>query len=418
VKAIQGTPYVPGRARGVLARAPRAGGILLIAQSELCAFDPLPAGVLVVEGAPFSHAMIGLLALGVPTVLVTRAQATRLTEGMTIAVDGASGRVEAAGPASESGAREPTPPLSGRPVQTADGVSVELRASVRDAAAAARARARGAHSIGLVRTEFLIPPDDRLPDAGFYRHAFDELCAAASPLSVTLRLLDIAADKRPAWLGELGALAGTLGLQGARLYDHEPVRGVISAQLEAVAQLMLRHHLRLLVPYVVRVEELRRVRERIEARLPRRPLIGAMLETPAAALDIAQFCEEAEFVALGTNDLMQCLFAADRDLPELRGYLDPHAPVLYRFLRQVAESADAHLLKVQICGVLSQLPGVFPLLLGLGYRVFSVDPVFIPYLARELLRTDSEQARALAARACEARSSEALRALLGLPAAS
>jgi phosphoenolpyruvate-protein kinase (PTS system EI component) len=138
-----------------------------------------------------------------------------------------------------------------------------------------------------------------------------------------------------------------------------------------------------------------------------------MVETPAAALDIAQFCEAADFVALGTNDLMQCLFAADRDLPELRDYLDPYAPVLYRFLRQVAELAGPHLHRVQVCGALSQLRGVLPLLLGLGYRVFSVDPVFIPYLARDVTATDTTAARALVDTVCGVRTSEEVREHLG-----
>ncbi|HSD97314.1 MAG TPA: putative PEP-binding protein [Sulfuricaulis sp.] len=101
-----------------------------------------------------------------------------------------------------------------------------------------------------------------------------------------------------------------------------------------------------------------------------------------------------------------------RDEPELARYLDPHAPVLYRFLRTVAQNAGAQLLRVQVCGVLAQLAGGLPLLLGLGYRVFSVDPVVIPWLAATVARLDSTRTAALADAACAARTTDEVHSLL------
>jgi len=125
--------------------------------------------------------------------------------------------------------------------------------------------------------------------------------------------------------------------------------------------------------------------------------------------------DRAAFVALGCNDLMQTLFAADWDQPRLRRYLDPYAPVLYRFLGQVAASAEGRLDRVQVCGLLPQIRGVLPLLLGLGYRAFSVDTVMIPWLARVVRTTRLSDARALVERACLSRNARELRALLNLP---
>ena len=133
-------------------------------------------------------------------------------------------------------------------------------------------------------------------------------------------------------------------------------------------------------------------------------------------MDMAHCSDTADFVAIGCNDLMQGLFAADRDRPELASYLDPYAPLLYRFLRQLAEAADEQLQRVQLCGVLPQLQGVLPVLLGLGYRAYSVDAVHIPYLARIIGGLQSTHADQLAARICAARTSREVRALLGLPA--
>jgi len=92
----------------------------------------------------------------------------------------------------------------------------------------------------------------------------------------------------------------------------------------------------------------------------------------------------------------------------------PYAPLLFRFLQQVALAAGPHLAKVQVCGLLPQLPGVLPVLTGLGYRAFSVEPLLIPYLARTIRQTKLQQAEKLAAQVCDADNSQGVRRLLGL----
>jgi phosphoenolpyruvate-protein kinase (PTS system EI component) len=143
-----------------------------------------------------------------------------------------------------------------------------------------------------------------------------------------------------------------------------------------------------------------------------------MVETPAAAFALAEMLEIADFVALGCNDLMQCFFGVDRDILEVSEFLDPCAPVLFRFLRQVAEAAGKAVGELQLCGLLSQSPGILPVLLGLGYRVFSVEPVMIPYLARTIGTEGIASAEALAAAVCAAPDAEGVRRILGLPRGS
>jgi phosphoenolpyruvate-protein kinase (PTS system EI component) len=140
-----------------------------------------------------------------------------------------------------------------------------------------------------------------------------------------------------------------------------------------------------------------------------------MAETPAAALALAETLEAADFVALGCNDLMQCFFGVDRELLEVSRFLDPCAPPLLRFLRQAAEAAGDAVGEVQLCGLLPQAPGILPVLLGLGYRVFSVEPVAIPYLARTIGAVRIDSAESLAAAACAAPDATSVRRLLGLP---
>lgn len=119
-------------------------------------------------------------------------------------------------------------------------------------------------------------------------------------------------------------------------------------------------------------------------------------------------------MALGCNDLMQCLFGADRDRPELRRYLDPYAPALFRFLNQVVEAAPDHIHRIQLCGVLPQLPGILPVLAGLGFRVFSVEATSLEHLRQTISATSMHAARALAASVCAARTSAQVRKLLAL----
>ena len=413
---LTGMPYVPGTARGVLQRglsANHAGRIVMLEQPLAGPFEPAPAGFVVINGAPLSHAMIPLLGSGVPTVIVSLAQAAALHPGMEVALDGATGLV------SSDTTRitpVPAPPVSVAGCATADGVSVQLRVSARNRQAVQRAAEIGAESIGLVRSEFIEPTDGRIPDTAFYRDAFRALCEAASGLPVTIRLFDVAADKRPVWLPPDAAAGGVLGRQGVRLYMEEPVQGIYRAQLEAIDAFAGEFELRVLLPYVADSAELTEWSGDVRARLSRPVPVGAMAETPAAALQIGVWLETADFVGIGCNDLMQCLFGADRDRPELARYLDPYAPSLYRFLAQIVAAAGVRLEAVQLCGVLPQLPGVLPILLGLGFRVFSVEAMLLPWLGQTIAQARIETARILAEQVCAAHDAGTVRRLAGAPA--
>jgi phosphoenolpyruvate-protein kinase (PTS system EI component) len=416
--SIYGMPYFPGSARGVLCRGVdgiTTNSIALLSSSEIQSITALPAGFIIVEGAPFSHTAITLFGYGVPSVIISEQQALELTEGTSLFLDGSTGQITS-NIEIKGGQAHELPQLRARQtVLTASGESVKLCASVRSVEAAQYAAKIGAESIGLVRSEFLLPDDDRVPDQEFYRSTFHELCEGAGPLSVTIRLLDIAADKMPGWMPASDMPAGALGMQGVRLYGIEPVRSVIEAQLSAINAIANQFNIRLLIPYLVRYEELKFWRDWVCERLSQTLEIGAMAETPSSVLDIHNWFDHADFIAIGCNDLMQCLFAADRDKSELRRYLDPYAPILFRIFKQVADSAGGNLGRVQLCGVLPQLQGVLPVLLGLGYRVFSVDAQFIPYLEKTVNSIKLADAERLATDVCDATESQEVLEILRLP---
>lgn len=409
---VHGMGFVPGVVRGRLTRTPAAGGILLADHAILRSLAASPAGCVLVDAAPFSHASITLLSRGIPTVLIGAAQARRLREGQEVVLDGAGGRVLPAGAAGAD--LTPSPPAVPGELRTRDGEAVELRASVRSAAAARLARERGVAAIGLVRTEFLLPDAPAKPDQAFYAAAFEAVLEAAQPRPVTLRLLDLAPDKHPAWASALPE-SGPLGVHGSRLYRDPEVRAVVRAQLRALGPLSRRFAVDVLVPNVDSVAQFRHWRAAINAILTDPGVrIGAMLETPAAALAVDGFLATADSVGFGLNDLMQSLFGADRDLPAVRPQLDPYAPALYRFLRVTAGLAGTQVHRVQLCGILPQLPGVLPLLLGLGYRTFSVDVAHAPYLARAVATRSTTNDRELAEAVCAAGSGPAVADLLGV----
>jgi phosphoenolpyruvate-protein kinase (PTS system EI component) len=210
-------------------------------------------------------------------------------------------------------------------------------------------------------------------------------------------------------------VGGALGLQGARLYGHKDIRRIVEAQLNAIDILSRDYNLRILLPFLVRREELQFWLTFVQERISNPIKIGAMVETPAAGLDFVNWLDLIDFTAIGTNDLMQCLFAADRDQPMLSRYLDPYAPLLYRFLRQMARDAGTLISQTQICGVLSQLPGVLPILIGLGYRAFSVDAALIPYLAAETKSISIQAVQELAQEVCDAKDTRQVCQLLNLP---
>lgn len=402
--SITAIPYVPGRARGVLRFGPSAatpGTIVALRQQEVAALAARPAGIVLIDAAPFSHPTLRLLSQAIPTVLVEQGQLAGLVEGDDVLLDGHSGMLVSPVPSSLPVHALPSPPEPGKPVSTVDGARVELRASVGSIAGAAAAVNQGAAAIGLVRSEYLFPGDGSRPDADFLDAAFGQICQAARPLSVSFRLVDIAGDKKPPWLGEVPGIAGVLGLQGARLYSTEPVRQVYLDELRALSRLAGQYRVAVLLPYVVSLTELENLFAEIRQHLPPTVPLGVMLETPAAALAVEEFLGVVDFAALGCNDLMQCLFAADRDMPELRAWLDPHAPALYRFLDRVAHQAGGAVNALQVCGLLPQWPGILPVLLGLGYRAFSVDPVMIPWLAEAVRQTETKRAVQLARAVCE-----------------
>lgn len=417
---IQGIPYVPGRAQGKLQRhieSATGQDIVLLQQNQLRLLNTVtPAGLIVIDAAPYSHTMIQCLGLGIPLVILSAQQANLLPMDSYVQIDGHHGVVKTADPASALDTELQNIPSAGQAVSTADGVAIHLSASVSGTASAERALNNGAAAIGLVRSEFLEPDHGHAPDRKYYQRVFAEICESAKPLDVTIRLLDLAPDKIPPWLSSLATTHEAAGLQGVRLYQQESIQSILREQLVAIDSLTPRFHISLLIPYLTLIREFLHWKNFIKTVISAPVEIGAMLETPAAALELDRWLTEADFVSVGCNDLMQNLFSADRDLPQLKDYLNPYAPALLRFLRHAAIIAGEKINNIQLCGLLPQWPGILPLLVGMGFTRFSVEPLNIPYLAQSVAATNKMKMQPVIERVCNATSTDEVCRLLNAPA--
>jgi phosphoenolpyruvate-protein kinase (PTS system EI component) len=420
MKTIRVAGLVPGRAFGELETdLGRAIGnkILLLRQEQLGQVSGVPGGLVLVDAAPLSHPVIHWLGRGIPVALVDNRQATQWERGDPVLLDSARGQLQ-----HWEADYEPEPwlgpgaPTAGQPVATLDGAEIRLCASVGGTGGARRAVAAGAASIGLVRSEYLVPADACRPTEAFYRRAFSELLNLSEPLVVTIRLVDLAADKWPDWLArtELDNTHSTL--HGSQLFSGRPLAEVVDSQLAALRRIGAKSRLRLIWPSGGNLEDFLRWREAEAGSLPSGVPLGAMVETPIELLALDQWAREADFACIGCNDLLANVCAADRDDPRQRELLDPYRPELYRLFREAAERATTGLDQVQLCGLLPQIEGVLPLFIGLGFRQFSGEPALIPLLARRVAKLSLHTCKALVETVCDAVDSRQVRRLIGIPA--
>lgn len=414
---LRGSPLIPGHAQGRLTTRLEddlTGRILLLDQQDIPALlrhtGKPPAGLIVRNAARFGHILIRLFTLALPTLLLDDEQTGQLVPDQWLQLDGGLGWL------GDEALPAPAIELRGKAQvwRLADGAPIELMASISDARGATLALRHGATAIGLVRSEYLHPEPPSAPDTAFYIKALNEILEASDTLPVTVRLFDYGPDKPVPWWPE--APITPLGWQGSRLYALANVGRVLEAELAALETVSEGRRLALFVPYLTHPWEF----EAIKARLQRWPrlsqlLLGAMVETPAAAFALPEWKQQADFIGIGCNDLMQAFHATDRNASDLARWLDPYAPSWLRFLTRLAEEGRALGLSMRICGQQPAVPGFFPLLLGMGFRAFSVEPLMIPMLGHMAHTTASAEARALLEETLKAHSSAEIRALLGLP---
>jgi phosphotransferase system enzyme I (PtsP) len=274
--------------------------------------------------------------------------------------------------------------------RTADGVRVTLHANVGVASDLAVARENGAEGIGLYRTEFPFIVRDAFPTRAeqvrIYAKAYEQFPAGP----IHFRVLDLGGDKFVTGGPVAAARSAFHGYRSIRvLFDHPEV---LRDQVQAFALAAADRPLRILIPMVTSIEELRRMRTLIaeaiagldEPRVQRAPEVGVMIEVPAAVELAADLAKAADFLSIGTNDLMQYTLVVDREDSRMAPLSDPYHPAILRMVARVAAAARAAAKPVGVCGEIAVRPDVALALMALGVDSLSVVPTAIPALKQAL----------------------------------
>jgi phosphotransferase system enzyme I (PtsI) len=336
-------------------------------------------GFVTEEGGPTSHTAILAKSIGVPAV-VGCAGATELADGAHVIVDGGTGevRVDPSEAEVESARARVAARLAARgqaagPGATADGQPIALLANVGGPADVKGAVAAGAEGVGLFRTEFLFLDRVDPPPVDEQRAAYEAVFGAfPDGAKLVVRTLDAGADKPLAFLNLPGEPNPALGQRGLRAVRRVPE--VLADQLEAIGQAAAatRADVWVMAPMVASADEAAWFR----AQARRQPIgrAGVMIEIPAAALRARAVLAEADFASIGTNDLAQYTFAADRLVSELSSFQDPWQPALLDLVARVGEAGAETGKPVGVCGEAAGDPLLALVLVGLGVTSLSMAP--------------------------------------------
>ncbi|MBI3287649.1 MAG: phosphoenolpyruvate--protein phosphotransferase [Chloroflexi bacterium] len=389
-------------------------------------------GLVTALGGPTSHAAILARGLGIPAVMGLGEEAlAEISSSGELVLDGTEGVVliDADAATREPYLRQRERFIADReqhraeallPAQTRDGRRIEIGANVGDVESAVEALSWGADGIGLLRSEFLYLRSELPPSEAEQVQAYREITKAWGERPMVIRTLDIGADKPLPWLRlgqEANPFLGTRGLRLSLQYPH-----LLKTQLRAILRIGAGYNVKIMFPMVATIEEMREAKRILaEARqeLQREDLpivedleVGIMVEVPSAALMAAELAAEADFFSLGTNDLVQYLFACDRTNPRVIDLYQPLHPAVLRLIRTTVEGARAHGRWVGLCGELAGVPEAIPILVGLGLDELSMNPPSIPQ-AKAIVRSLSYvEAQSLAERALQLSSELEVRGLI------
>ena len=371
-------------------------------------------------GTRTAHVAILARSLGLPAVVGLRTATAELQGGERVVLDGGTGML-AINPTDEeiaayherqleeAVAEAALAELAALEAITLDGVRVTLRANVdipEDAEAGARS---GAQGVGLMRTEFLVIGRATMPDEDEQYRAYRRVLEAFEGHPVIIRTFDIGGDKLP--MGGFPTEPNPfLGWRAIRMCLDQPE--MFRTQLRALLRASMHGNLRIMLPLIVTLDEVRAARrlleesarELTERGVPHRvdiPL-GVMIETPAAAVAGDTLTRDVDFFSIGTNDLVQYTLAVDRGNANLAPRYTPLHPAVLRLIHRTVEVATLADIDVAVCGEMASQPLMAFALLGLGVRQLSVAPRSVPLVKRIIRSVTAAHAKLAASAALRA----------------
>ncbi len=384
--------------------------------------------VLTETGGRFSHGAVLARSFGLPTVVALPNLMARLEQDMEVLVDGDGGLVtlrpdrEAVDDFLErkrqkkarQGALAAT---SGLPSVTPDGhpfgVFVNLE-SVRDIDTFDVETCDG---VGLLRTEFLYMERSQFPTEEDQYRLYRRMVDAMGGRPVVLRILDIGGDKQLPYLKMPSENNPALGWRGIRVMVEW--QDLLRVQLRAALRATAHGEVRILLPMISSVEQIRRVaeilgqvREQLVAQgyeISQRVMLGVMIEVPSAVWVLPEILERVDFISVGTNDLVQYLLAVDRDNSRVSELYDPFHPAVVRVLSRIARVCSEAEVPCAVCGELASDQAAALSLLGMGFTSISAAPNFLPEIRYAVRTTPIAQARQLAQDLVEAKTSKGVR---------
>ncbi|MFN8627769.1 MAG: phosphoenolpyruvate--protein phosphotransferase [Candidatus Binatia bacterium] len=399
---------------------PFASGIVLVAGgvslSDLALLQERDLkGVVLAKGGVTSHASILAKSLEIPTVVGAEYATDAIHEGDQLIVDGNAGVVYV-NPRTEvlrefdrlereyRAFNRELETLKDLSAETVDGQRVRLCANIGLLADMQLALLHGAEGIGLYRTEvpFLSHRDflSEEEQVDLYRRVVEGM--GGRP--VTIRTLDLGADKYPAYLHIPREDNPFLGWRSIRISLELP--DIFKTQLRAILRAAAAGPMRIMFPMISSLEELHRAKELLaEARAelqdadepgPDEIAIGMMIEVPSAVFLIDHFVKEVDFISIGTNDLIQYVLAVDRNNRKVAPLYEPLHPAVIQMVAKAVRAAKAAGIPASICGEMAADPVCTPLLVGLGFDDLSMGPFFIPVIKRLIRSLTFETARSLA----------------------
>jgi len=371
-------------------------------------------GLVLEEGAATSHVAIVARALGIATVGQVENAAGLADPGDAIIVDGDTGEVHIRPPAGIESAYVEKVRLRARkqaqyaalrdmPAVSKDGQAVQLLINAGLLVDLPHLKETGADGIGLFRTELQFMVAATLPRTSEQLRLYRSVLDAADGKPVTFRTLDIGGDKVLPYMRALEEENPALGWRAIRVSLDRPA--LLRIQLRALLHAAAGRELRLMFPMVSEVGEFDRARKVVERelthlrrhghRLPDRVHIGVMVEVPALLFMLDEILERADFLSVGSNDLVQFLFAADRGNVRVAGRFDPLSAPVLRALKAVADAGKRHGKPVTLCGELASRPLEAIALLALGYRALSVSAPAIGPIKAMLMQLEVHEAEKL-----------------------
>ncbi len=361
-------------------------------------------GFAVEHGEMMSHASILARSLNIPAIVGVENICSEASTGDTIIIDGANSLV-IVNPANKviaeykrvqieySVIKDDLKLSSKLPSVTTDGETIKLLANINKVSDIELAKQYNASGIGLFRTEFFFMSADKMPDEEEQYSLYKKVIQDACGNEVTIRVLDIGADKTLSYFAMPQECNPQLGWRGIRILLSE--LAIFKTQIRAILRASAHGRVKLLLPMISSISEIIDARDIIEEakfelqsrmQLDINVEIGAMIEVPAAVFILDEISRHVDFLSIGTNDLIQYILAVDRNNSRVANFYEPLHPAVMSVIKMIADTAARNKKDVVLCGELAGDTLFTMILMGLGVKKLSMNPTAIPGV-RKVIRS-------------------------------